>query len=130
MSDLDKIEKRIADLRQELTDLETAHRVIVELSNGDVQSEMGLVGKKTSKKRAVRVKGRRKNILVFAQNVLRKEPGLTLHYREIAEESMKKGYKSNRPGSTTEKVHHSFWTTMNRNEEIFQAVGKGRFKLK
>ena len=48
----------------------------------------------------------------------------------IADEAVKSGYRSNKPGSTTEKVHHSFWSTMKRNEDVFQAAGRGRFSLK
>ena len=49
MSDLDRIEKRITDLQQELADLETARRVIIGLSNGELQSGKQPVGTKQSK---------------------------------------------------------------------------------
>jgi hypothetical protein len=51
------------------------------------------------------------------------------HYSRIADEAIARGYEG-RKNSTSEKIQRSFWATMKRNPDVFEATGGGNFKLK
>jgi len=51
------------------------------------------------------------------------------HYRDIAQEALKMGYQ-NRRGSSPASLQRSFLDTLRRDDDEFEALGKGYFKLK
>jgi hypothetical protein len=52
-----------------------------------------------------------------------------LHYREIAEEAVRRGYRSARDSGEATIVR-SFWAILNRNTATFELAGRGVYRLK
>jgi hypothetical protein len=123
MSDLEKIQQRIAVLKEELAECETAARVLRRLA----REEHAGVG------RNPRPRGRleappRMTILEAAKAILAEKKG-ELHFSVVADEAIARGYKGKKT-SAPDAIHKSFWATMKRNPAVFEAVGAGKFKLK
>lgn len=65
--------------------------------------------------------------MTLAQIIL--ADGSEKHYSEVADAAISRGYKG-KEKSTREKISKSFWATMKRNPDVFDAMGGGNFKLK
>ena len=125
MSDLERIETRIGQLRAELADLETASRVIRNLS----ESQRNGKAVTRTKVKPIGMGGASKpRIADFAVAILQ-EHGQQMHYVAVADKAIARGYKGKK-NSNQEKVQKAFWATMKRAPEVFEAVGQGEFKLK
>lgn len=126
MSDLAKIEGRIAAIQAELDELQTAARVLRRFSDPEYVSGQTnpITGQKRPKKKA---KSARLKIEDLAKEVLQ-ELGES-HFTVVAEEAIKRGYKG-RANSTLEQIKKSYWSTMKRRPDTFVTTGGGKFKLK
>lgn len=64
-----------------------------------------------------------------ATKILQERGNEPTHFRLLAAEAIKRGYKSNRADSTDKSVTQSFWATMRRNPDEFEAAGDGLYRL-
>ena len=123
MDDQTLIRQRITQLRAELTELETAARVLNNLrstSNGATRTKRGARGKGQE--------GSAKTITDYAKEILAAGDASGMHFRAVADEAIQQGYKG-RAGSKVKAIQQSFWATMKRNDKTFKAVGQGKFTL-
>jgi len=125
MKDLDLIDRRIAELKTELTDLETAARVLRKLG----ASPPGPRGRAKVLPRRRMAHRSRLTITEAAKTILSELNGNAEHYAQIAKRAVEMGYEA-RSTSTPDKSVKAFWATMKRRPEIFESMGEGRFKLK
>jgi hypothetical protein len=122
MDDLGRIQNRIEQLRAELRELDIAAKVLHGLragSNGTTRTKLRVERKAKSKGK----------IIDFAQDVLRGAGEQGMHFREVADAAVKLGFKG-RKGSQLKTIQQSFWATMKRSPDVFDAIGSGKFKLK
>ena len=125
MRDSDRIEQRIAQLRTELADLETAKRVLANLS-GDTSATAKPVVTPSSH---VKITGiQPKNILEYAKQILADSGEGGMHSIRVADEAIHLGFKG-RGESDPAKIRKSFAAIMNRNPEVFEALGASKFRL-
>ena len=124
MTDLERVEKRIRALKAELADLEIAARVIRALS---AEGDDGASGDSRHSPAKGSQKSNRITIVDAATTIL-KERG-EQHYSAVAKEALSRGYEGKK-GTSEEAIAKSFWATMKRKPEIFDAVGGGKFRLR
>ncbi len=125
MTTLRAVERRIAQLRQELEELERTAAILRRLGSGlggddlpddgsdDAQSGGDLAGA---------------SLTVAAMTVLQ-EAGEELYYAEVAERALARGYRGN-PGSSPDSVRDSFRRGMGKKPDIFEPTGGGKYRLK
>jgi hypothetical protein len=125
MNDRERIAARIAVLRAELSDLETADRVLERL-NAPHGTTPILAGQKrvTPPAQASELK----TIADFAKDILASATPEGMHFTEIADQAMARGY-AGRKGSEEKSIRQSFWATMRRDGNTFKMLGEGRFRL-
>ena len=68
-----------------------------------------------------------KTIVEAAQVIL--SDGRELYYAKIADEAQARGYEG-RKSSSQDSIRQSFFATMNRNKDVFQGTGDGKYKLR
>jgi HB1, ASXL, restriction endonuclease HTH domain len=148
---LDRIEIEISKLKRQLCDLETAARVlrsfqpeshnpVEKVPEQSTPSPPLLSPKQTnghsplpSDSQAITeitIKDNSfsgKTMAECAERLLR-ERG-PMHYREVAEEAIRRGYRSTKGGSP-DTLASSFWATLSRKPELFEPAGRGIYKLK
>jgi hypothetical protein len=123
-TDLALIARRIAALKAELTELETAAKVLRRLS-----ADTGRGREITTARKKKGTTEPRLTITDAATSILTGLNGKPEHYAVIAKEAMKLGYKG-KTRSTEDQLKKAFWATMKRQPEIFESTGDGRFRLK
>jgi hypothetical protein len=132
MNALDTMKKRIADLKAELAELEAAARVVsrFESKNGSVRhvAVVSAMTPETSQSDESEA-APQKTIQDFAHDVLKLGGNRPMHFKIIADEAEKLGYKSRRASrNPRQALYNSFWATMSRSPE-FVGVGRGSFQL-
>lgn len=123
MTDQERIERRIAELKSELKELEIAVKVLRRLR--PTPTKQGKVVSVSPRRK--KPKGRLK-IADTAEKILTEKNGEPAHYREVAAKAVEMGYRG-RKGSTQDKVAKAFWATMKRQPDKFEPQGDGRFTL-
>lgn len=133
MDVISRIEGRIAELKTELAELETALRVNQRMLNGDAASarrDAALTVRPVTPAIAREGVGKDlsgKTVREAAAQIL-SETSTPLYYKEVFKQAIARGYNSGRKGSTGSPV--SFWAILKRNPDQFAPVGAGLFKLK
>ena len=61
-----------------------------------------------------------------AERILRELNVPNMHYREVADEALRRGFR----GAPPEKVRESFRRMMHKRSDIFEMLGEGRYRLK
>lgn len=69
-----------------------------------------------------------KTIVDFARVVLGDAGSEGMHFRDIAVEAVKKGYRG-KAGSTPEAIADSFRVTLRRHGDVFTRTSEGHFRL-
>jgi hypothetical protein len=123
MSDIQRLMDRIAVLNSEIEvrqhekdELETAIRVIRRWSVGDTPDD----GRHRRNRKRVTILDMARSILLDGQE---------RYYADVADTAITQGYRG-REGSKKDRIQKSFWATMKRNPEIFDAIGGGKFRLR
>jgi hypothetical protein len=61
-----------------------------------------------------------------AERILRELNVPSMHYREVADEALRRGFR----GGPPEKVRESFRRMMHKRADTFEMLGEGRYRLK
>jgi hypothetical protein len=61
-----------------------------------------------------------------AERILRERNVPSMHYREVADEALRQGFR----GGPPEKVRESFRRMMHKRADTFEMLGEGRYRLK
>jgi hypothetical protein len=116
---IDEIKAQMAPLQRELDQLENAARVLRALAGG------------TPIVPVMNVEFDKLTIPKAAEQILSEIPGRSLHYREIAERALKRGFKGKRTNlkAPLEQIAGSFRRMMAQRSDIFEPVGRGLFRI-
>lgn len=125
MDDRQKIDNRVAELKAELAELETAARVLERLNS----SQNGAGSQDRQRLVKLNSNDALKTITDYAKAILAGAKADGMHFNEVAEAAMSRGYRG-RKGSDDKAIRQAFWVTMRRHEDSFEMLGEGRFKLK
>jgi hypothetical protein len=126
MPDLKDVEKRIAELKaeieptvREIAALEDLARGLKTLGRGEplTRPTLGDYSSLTMPK--------------AAEQFLTEVPGVSVHYREVAEQALKRGFKGKRTNlkAPVDQIAASFRRMMAQRPDIFQADGRGFFSI-
>ncbi len=129
MDDLGRIQSRIESLRGEISELEIAARVLRGLRSGANNGASHPARVRRSIRRPRPRPAGKLTIADFARDVLRDSDNGGMHFREVADQAVKLGFRG-RKGSGAKTIQQSFWATMKRSPTVFDALGGGKFKLK
>jgi hypothetical protein len=126
---LSKIMQEIDRRKSDLSELETAARVIQRLLP---DSAPALVAIQTSQVKSAENRNdlAGSTILEACQKVLVTMGDGFVHFGDVFKEAAARGYYSGRKGSSGKSVRQSFWATMHRNEAVFEKGEAGTFKLR
>lgn len=129
---LAQVEQQIEEKRAELAELETTAKVLRRLAgNGQVPEPV----KNVPVPVAPRQQGPTPTGSELAGKDVREAAiavltgGKALHYKVVATEAIRRGYRSGR-GTGAETAARTFWATMKRLSDVFQRAGAGKFKLR
>ena len=129
MDDLGRIQARIDSLRGEISELEIAARVLRGLRSGGSNGVSRAARVRRSVRRPQPSSTGKPTIADFARDVLKSGGNEGMHFRQVADQAVKLGFRGRR-GSQPKTIQQSFWATMKRSPDIFEALGGGKFKLK
>jgi hypothetical protein len=117
---IDEIKAQIAPLHRELEVLESAARVLRALEGGTsvVQSQQVANFDQLTIPKA-------------AERILLEVAGRSMHYRQVAELALKRGFKGKRidPKTPIGKIAESFRRMMAQRPDIFEPAGRGMFRI-
>jgi len=129
---LDQIDARIKELKAELSELEIAAKVNRQMMTMMARSQKPPIsatkesGPEEIDPRLPDMSGL--TVMEAAKAVLGIDSIEPMHYKDVHSFAVRCGYHSDRKNATNSAV--SFWSTMKRNPDVFDAMGGGIFKLK
>jgi hypothetical protein len=126
---LSKIMQEIDRRKSDLSELETAARVIQRLLP-DSAPALAAVETSPVKPAESRNDLAGSTILEACQKVMAATGQGFVHFGDVYKEAVARGYYSGRKGSSDKSVRQSFWATMHRNEAVFEKGMAGTFKLR
>jgi HB1, ASXL, restriction endonuclease HTH domain len=132
MADVDLLSKIMQEIdrrKSDLSELETAARVIQRLL-----PDSGQNGAAVQIASVPPIGGQNdlagSTILEACKKILATTGGGFVHFGDVFKEAVDRGYKTSRKKSSEKSVRQSFWAMMKRNEEIFERGKPGQFKLR
>ena len=117
---IDELKAQIAPLQRELEVLENAARVLRALEGG---TPIVPVKKPVEFDKLTMPKA--------AEQILTEVAGRSLHYRQVAEQALKRGFRGKRTNlkAPLEQIAGSFRRMMAQRPDIFDQVGRGLFRI-